>query len=372
MGSPARPRGRITSDWSYVSHQDPPDEGPKGQDGMPSSGEPAANFAHPDEAPTRAKLRRRRILQVAGAAAVTGVVGGGSYVAYDHYRRFGRATGQAIKDHRVKLSSSTPKMVIARGKSPTRNVRAALARMGGMESFVSPGEVVLVKPNIGWDRTPLQAGNTNPEVVAELIRACLAAGAKEVIVTDCPVDDGQRTFQASGIQVAAAKAGATVILPHQSPYRVVTLSQALGAWDVLEPFVTADKIINVPIVKHHGAAGVTAGMKNWIGITTKRRSTFHTRLNATISELAALMRPTLTVLDATRVLRRNGPKGGSLSDVKQVDTVVMSVDPVAADAWAAELLKTPTGQLEYLGLAARMKLGQIDYRKLNSQEIVAG
>jgi uncharacterized protein (DUF362 family) len=355
-----------------VSQKDPPKESLESQDGTSSSSEPTANFAKPGKAPGRSRLGRRRVLQVAGAVAVAGVLGGGGYVAFDRYRRFGRAAAQGIADHRVKLSSSTPKMVIARGKSPARNVQAALASMGGMQTFVSSGDVVLVKPNIGWERTPLQAGNTNPEVVAELVRACLAAGAKEVIVTDCPVHDAEKTFKASGIQVAAAKAGARVILPHQSAYRVVTLSQALGAWDVLEPFVTADKIINVPIVKHHGAAGVTAGMKNWIGVTTKRRSTFHTRLNATISELAALMRPTLTVLDATRVLLRNGPKGGSLGDVKQMDAIVMSVDPVAADGWAAELLKTPTSQLEYLALAERLKLGQIDYRKLNPKELTTG
>jgi uncharacterized protein (DUF362 family) len=218
----------------------------------------------------------------------------------------------------------------------------------------------------------MHGATTNPEVVAELVRACLDAGAKEVLVTDCPVEDAPECFARSEIEKVAAQAGARVIRPDQSRYRPVTLSDSLGTWDVLEPFVTADKIINVPIVKHHGSAGVTAGMKNWIGITTKRRSTFHANLQQTIAELAALMRPTLTVLDATRVLLRNGPRGGNLADVKKLEVIAMSVDPVAADAWAADLLQHPQSEVTYLELAQKMKLGDVDYKKLDPPEIHTG
>lgn len=332
--------------------------------------EPAATFTRDGE-PAPRKMLRRRLLQIAGAAAAIGVVGGAGYVGYDRHRRFGRS-GASMPDHRVQLPKATPKMVIARGKSAVANVQAALARMGGMKSFVRPGEVVLVKPNIGWIRAPMHAANTNPEVVAELVRACLSAGASEVVVTDCPVQNAPQCFARSQIETAAADAGAKVIRPDQSSYRAVTLSDALGTWDVLEPFVTADKIINVPIVKHHGSAGLTAGMKNWIGITTKRRSTFHANLHQTIAELAALMRPTLTVLDATRVLLRNGPRGGNLADVKKLETIAMSVDPVAADAWATDLLQFPQSKISYLELAEKMKLGELDYKKLNPPEINTG
>ena len=317
------------------------------------------------------RMLRRRLLQLAGAAAAVGLVGAGGYVGFDRYRRFGRS-GASMPDRRVLLPSGTPKMVVARGKSAVANVQAALARMGGMKSFVQSGDVVLIKPNVGWIRKPMHAATTNPEVVAELVRACLSAGAKEVVVADCPVDDAAQCFERSGIAAVADQAGAKVIRSDQSAFRAVTLSDALGTWDVLEALVTADKIINVPIVKHHGSAGVTAGMKNWIGITDKRRSSFHVNLDQTIAELAALMRPTLTVLDATRVLLRNGPRGGNLADVKKLDTLAMSVDPVAADAWAADLLEYPLSQVVYLELAVKLKLGERDYKKLGAVEINSG
>jgi len=297
-----------------------------------------------------------------------GVLGAGALVAYDQYRRFA-AAGGAIRDHRVKVAASTPRLVIARGTDPQRNVTAALHALGGMKQFVKKGDVVLVKPNIAWDRVPAQAGNTDPGVVAAIVRACRDAGAREVLVTDCPVQDAARTFERSGIEKAAREAGARVLRPDGARAPAIEISGRMGNWPVFEPFVAADKIINVPVAKHHGSARVTAGMKNWIGITLHQRSRFHTALDRTIAELAQLMRPTLTVVDAHRVLMRNGPRGGNLDDVRAEHALAMSLDPVAVDAWACDILGAPRDQVGYLRLAEQAGLGTTNYKSLNPVQL---
>jgi uncharacterized protein (DUF362 family) len=237
---------------------------------------------------------------------------------------------------------------------------------------VSQGEVVVVKPNVGWDRRPEQAANTNPQLVAAVVRACREAGAQRVIVTDHPVNDPQRCFARSGILDATREAGGVVAVPTDRGFSMVTIPGKLGRWPVFEPFITAQKIINVPIVKHHSLTGATLGMKNWYGILGGRRNRLHQRIDDSVAELAALMRPTLTVMDATRILRRNGPTGGSLADVERGDALAVSVDPVAADAWAAGLLELDPTRLPWLQLGQSKKLGIIDYRALSPVELSTG
>jgi uncharacterized protein (DUF362 family) len=316
-------------------------------------------------------ITRRRVLIAGGAAVASGALATGGFLIYDRRRRFGRSANLVIRDHRVELPASVPKMVIARGTDPALNVRAAIDRMGGMTRFINAEDVVVIKPNIGWDRNVAQAANTHPDVVAEVARACLEVGPRRVIVCDCPINKARRAFERSGILQAAIEAGAEVIMPDESTFNTVQLSERLGTWDVLEPFVAATKLINVPVAKHHRLTGTTAGMKNWIGITNKLRVMFHTDLQRTIAELSALMRPTLTVVDASRVLMDTGPEGGSLSHVKQVQTVAVGVDPVAMDAWAFSLFGAMPGELpEFLSLAEDMGLGHADFNAMSPVTIV--
>ena len=314
---------------------------------------------------------RRRVLVGMGSVLGAGILATGGIAIYDRHRRFGRSSDAAVRDHRVVLPAGAPRMVIARGLDPARSVRAAVEGLGGMSSFVSPTDTVLVKPNIGWARTAEQGANTHPEVVAEVVRLCREARAKRVIVCDCPVNKARSAFERSGIMAAALAAGAEVILPEDSRYRTVTISQRLGTWDVLDPFVFADKIINVPVAKRHALTGVTCGLKNWFGITAKDRMLLHQNVQQVIAELAALMRPTLTIVDASRVLMENGPAGGNIADVKPTRTIAAGTDPVALDAWATQLFPGQTVAAS-LGLAAQMGLGQLDFAALSPKEIIAG
>jgi uncharacterized protein (DUF362 family) len=315
-----------------------------------------------DSSPPRRRLiTRRRVLVGCGAVVATGALTGGGFLAFDRYRRFGRDAESFIRDHRIELPASVPPIVIAHGADPALTVKAAIGRMGGMGRFVGPDDLVVVKPNIGFDRVPDQAANTHPEVVAEVARLCLKERPRRVIVCDCPVAESRRAFERSGIMRAALEVGAEVVLPEESSYHTVEISERLGTWDVLEPFVVATKIINVPVAKHHNLTDTTAGMKNWIGITGKLRVMFHNDLDRSIAELAALMRPTLTVVDASRVLMETGPSGGSLGAVKQVGAVAVGVDPVALDAWAYSLWGTGPQDLPHLfHLVEGMGLGQAD------------
>jgi uncharacterized protein (DUF362 family) len=331
---------------------------------------PMTHDCHPTEE-KQSMISRRRLLLLGGSVAGLAAIG----AAYEgHKMRLLHsllATAAPIRDHRVKVPATSSKLVVARGKSPARNVRAALERLGGLGQFITPGDTVLIKPNSAWDRVPFQAATTNPEVVAELVRACRDARAGEVIVAECPVDDAARSFERSGILKAARDAGARVILPAESTYVDVRIPGKLGSWPVLAPFTTATKIINVPIAKNHGGARTTAGMKNWIGITEKQRSLFHVNLDESIAALAALMRPTLTLVDATRILMRNGPRGGNLDDVRSVDALAVSTDPVAIDCWATDLLEVRIADVKYLKLAADRHLGQMDYRSILT-EVTSG
>jgi uncharacterized protein (DUF362 family) len=259
--------------------------------------------------------------------------------------------------------------VIARGPDAGRNTKALLERLGGLGHFVGSKDHVLIKPNIAWDRTPAQAANTDPAVVAAVIRACREAGVKQITVMDCSVNDPARCYERSGIAAAAREAQANVVLPDEVEKEAVEIPGLMGQWQVPAPFLTATKIINVPVAKHHGSARITAGMKNWFGITRDGRGLLHASLAESIVAIAAAVRPTLTIIDATRVLMRNGPQGGNLDDVKALNTVAAAFDVVALDAWAASILEAKQSKVSYLGLAEEKGLGKANYKALEPVEL---
>lgn len=304
--------------------------------------------------------RREAVSRLAAAGLVAGAVGGGALFFHD--RRRAEASAPPIPDWRVPPADRYPPAVAASGGDPAANVRRCLAALGGMERFVRPGESVLIKPNVGWDRIPQQAANTDPEVVAELVRLCRAAGARRVVVTDISCNDPRRCFARSGIAAAAGAAGAQVIESHRLVLVPAALAGLAAGLEVIEELFKADRVINVPVVKHHSLSRVTLGMKNWYGVLGNGRNRLHQAIDRSIAELGAAFRPTLTVMDATRVLLRNGPQGGSLNDVKAVEAVAAGTDPVLCDAWGAAQLGHAPQSLPFLELAQQRGLGRADLR----------
>lgn len=308
-----------------------------------------------------------KLLRVAGAGA--GAAGLGLWLSKHSWRPEPALAMAAKHGHTIAADPTLPEMAVITGDDPAQLTRQALEELGGIRRFIARGDIVLVKPNIGWDRTPEQAANTNPDVVAEVIRQCSNAGAKRVIVTDVSCNDPRRCFQRSGIAEAARLAGAEVVLPDPAMFKDVDLQgEILRAWPVLDLFLNADKIINVPIAKHHSLTGTTLGMKNWYGMLGGPRHLLHQRIHESLVDLADFVRPTLTIIDCYRILARNGPTGGNLQDVMLKKTLVAGTDPVALDAYVAKAYwNLEVSSLPYLKMAANRGLGTYEFEKVRTQ-----
>ncbi|HUV36653.1 MAG TPA: DUF362 domain-containing protein [Patescibacteria group bacterium] len=256
---------------------------------------------------------------------------------------------------------------VVKGSDSAAAVRKAVELIGGMNSFVSKGDIVFVKPNISWDRPPVQAATTNPAVVETVITMVLEAGAKRVIVADNTCNDARRSYTNSGIKTAAENAGADVPFMEKRKFAKTDLGgEILKMWDVYREVLEADKIINIPIAKHHGLSQVTLSMKNLMGLVGGNRSMMHQKLPESVVDLAAFFRPTLTILDAVRILTANGPQGGTLKDVRRLDTIAASTDLVRIDAFGITLFgdafpSSDPADFRHIGLAAERGLGSADF-----------
>jgi uncharacterized protein (DUF362 family) len=251
--------------------------------------------------------------------------------------------------------------VVARGAEPALLARAAIDAVGGIGRFVKPGETVLVKPNMAWDRTPEQAANTNPAVVAEVVRQCRVAGARRVIVAENPVHDAERVAIRSGIRAAVAQAGGEMVLPATSGFTWASVGgSVLASWEVLAVLLSADRLINVPVVKHHSLSRLTCGFKNHMGLLGGGRGRLHQEIHVCLADLAGAFLPTLTIVDAIRVMPRGGPTGGRLDDVVARNAVAAGTDPVACDAWAARLLDLDPRDVAHIAQAEGRGLGRIE------------
>jgi len=276
--------------------------------------------------------------------------------------------GTLLPGQRIQAAPTLPELAVATGPIPSRTIAAAITALGGIKRFIRAGDVVVVKPNIGWDRSPEQAADTNPEVVAAIVALCLEAGAKRVKVFDNPVNDPYRCYSRSGIAEAAKRAGAEVSYMDPGKFKEMKiLGEALKSWPIYTEAIEADKLINVPIAKQHGLSKLTMGLKNWMGAIGGKRSLIHQQIDAALADLAMVFKPQLVILDATRLLLRNGPQGGSPSDVRVANTIVAGVDQVAVDSYGATLFGLKGRDLGYLQKAYERGLGQLDYRLLKAK-----
>ena len=265
-------------------------------------------------------------------------------------------------------------MVEAVGKSPGYDIKALTRKTfdaaGGISHFIARGDVVAIKPNISWARAPQFAATTHPEVLQAVVELCQEAGAKRVRIADNTIHDARRCFAVTGAARVAKTTGAELIHPRSSLMREMELKGGrLGSWPVFVPLVEADKLINLPVAKHHSLSSLTLGMKNWIGAVDGSRWSLHQDIDESIVDLAQFFKPTVTLIDAIRIITRNGPSGGSTADVALKHTLILSDDPVAADAGAARLFDRRPGQLGFIRLAQKSGLGTYDLSTLDRQQV---
>jgi len=255
---------------------------------------------------------------------------------------------------------------VAEGKDYTAITRNAISALGGMQRFVKQGNVVVVKPNIGWDRKLEYAANTHPLVVRAIVEECIKAGAKRVKVFDNPCNDPRRTYENSGIQ-GVLKGLKNVEVKHleRERFKNVEINGVfLKEWELYDEALSADVYINVPIAKHHGLTKLTLGLKNIMGIMGGNRGYIHRSIEDALVDVNSVVKGRLTVIDATRILLNHGPQGGNLNDVKVLDKVIASTDIVAADAYATTLFNLNPQDISTTVTAYKRGLGEINLSKI--------
>ncbi|MBR2298290.1 MAG: DUF362 domain-containing protein [Bacteroidales bacterium] len=308
-------------------------------------------------------MKRRDFLRTALAGAVAGAV---------------KIEGSTILAADKGASTETPNDLVAvMGGEPAELYKKGIEAMGGMKRFVKKGQKVVVKPNIGWDKTPEYAANTNPVLVSEIVKDCLAAGASEVVVFDHTCDEWEGCYKNSGIAEAAEKAGAKVAFAHDEKYyREVELPLAVKMKNpkIHEAIIDCDVWINVPILKNHGGAKMTISMKNYMGIVWDRGYLHRHNLQQCIADATTYeKRPVLNIVDAYRIMTQNGPKGKTTDDVQLAKAIFMSTDIVAVDTAATKFFsqyrEMSLDNLPYLSMAQNVKVGTMDIDSLKVARI---
>lgn len=265
-------------------------------------------------------------------------------------------------------------VAVAEGKGPVANTEAVLEALGGIGRFVKKGDLVAVKPNIGWNRSVAQGANTHPEVVATVVKACLQAGAGRVVVFDRSCEDSRRTYRRSGIAQAAETAGAKVEHVKSSDFVETSIpaGKTLTRWPFHRYALEADVFINVPVAKNHNQTVLTMAMKNLMGVMGGERGDIHIDIHQKLADVSTLIQPDLNIIDATRIMVAHGPQGTSPDDLRSVDTVIASVNQVTADAYAAQSLpfeNLPAGGLfGYIKAAGEMGLGETDLSRMTERK----
>ncbi len=310
------------------------------------------------DAPITRRESIREILRWSGTAAVAGAVQWPSFTASDALaaapnKRFliegvGRTEGFSVRDL-------------------TRKVFEAA---GGIGRFVSRGDVVAIKPNISWARRPRFAATTHPEVLSAVIELCQEAGASRVRIADNTIHDARQCFALTGAGKVAKETGADLVYPRPSLMKNMKLGgKRLDVWPVFTPLVEADKVINLPVAKHHSLSSLTLGMKNWIGAVDGSRWSLHQDIHRSIVDLARFFKPEVTLVDALRIMTRNGPSGGSTDYVTMKNTLILSDDPVAADARASMLFGMNPEKIGFIHLAQKSGLGVTDFSTLETKKV---
>jgi uncharacterized protein (DUF362 family) len=315
-----------------------------------------------------ATLTRREFIKLTGLAAASLAFLQSGCAPQDQ-----NASNSSVKRQVPAPTGNQAYLAVAHGQDPAAILKAALLPLGGIERFVKPGQDVIIKPNICVDYHPAEyAATTNPVVVASLVTLCLGAGAKRVRVMDSPFAgiSPNSAYSVSGIDEAVKAAGGEmeVMSPVKFAKYDIPHGKSITAWPVYRDVLETDVLINVPIAKNHSLARLTLGGKNLLGVVSNP-NLIHSALGQRVADLASLIRPTLTVVDAYRILMDHGPTGGSLNDVKQANTIIASHDIIAADAYSATLFGMQGKDIPYVKDGADMGLGTLDLSSVKVEEV---
>ncbi len=314
--------------------------------------------------------RREFLIQTAKAtAAAAAFTGAGVWLS-------GREVDTArdlfvIPDYGIDRSALSADVAIARGTDSGAMVEAAVRALGGIEQFIAPGDRVLIKPNVGFDRPPSLGATTSPDVVRAVVRLCRSAGARDIIISDNPINSPTASFARSGMTDVASEEEATIHYLSSNDFELGDIGGvAVRRFDVAAGLLSGiDRVIGVPTLKDHNLSGMSFAMKNWYGLLGEGRNRFHQDIHNVIADLAMMIRPTLVIGDATRILMSNGPTGGSPSDVAPGNTIIASPDAVAVDALGLTLLGRTMDDCPHIQLAADRGIGIADLGRLRTEEI---
>jgi uncharacterized protein (DUF362 family) len=340
--------------------------------------------------------RRQFATQVGGFAAVAGGAVGAGLLLRDRWGMEGVKPPPPVrlKSFAVDLPVSRPSLVVvrsapidesrynsreeslqAREDQAFQMVKAAMTEMGGDQGigqFIKRGDVVVIKPNVAFDKNPDLAATTQPDTLAAVVKLCLGAGARKVIVADNPINNPESCFFKTKVGEAAVRAGAELMLPKESYFEQLYVGgeTITHTWKMFyRPFREATKVIGISPVKDHNLCKATVTMKNWYGLLGNPRNQFHQNIHGIISDFALMMKPSLVIADGRKLLMRNGPTGGSLNDVKRGDTIVVGTDHTAVDSWCvSKLLDKNRHDIVYLDKVIRRGLGK-DWQPQWTQEI---
>jgi len=312
--------------------------------------------------------RRKFITRVTKAGISVAVAGGLGAAFYDPVGPSGALVKSLVTVPDFSMPEAGKKMAVARGEDRGETLTRAFDALGGIGSFIKAGDRVLLKVNAAFASPPILSATTHPDLVARCIELCLKAGAKSVRVTDNPINDPAACFKLTGIEAVVASSGGELFLPKDSYFKPTTVpgGSLITEWPLLfDPLDGVTKLIGISPVKDHQRSGASMSMKNWYGLLGGHRNIFHQDIHNTIKELAMMVRPTLVILDGTTTMMTNGPTGGALSDLKNTNTMIVSTDQVAADAFGCTLLGKTVSDLPFISKAAAAGVGTADYESLN-------
>jgi len=323
-------------------------------------------------------ISRREFIIRAGATGA--LIAGSSALAYRLWQRdhfvpgFEKQSGFALGDYKVAPVKTLPSLAIAHGTDHGQVVRAAVDALGGMERFVRKGDIVVIKPNVAFDRPPALAATTHPDALRAVAKLVFEAGAATVMIADNPINSPSGCFLKSGLLEVAKELNLKLLYPETNSFAPLQMEgEILRNWTFFhEPFKTATRVIGLSPCKDHNLCHASMTMKNWYGLLGGRRNQFHQHIHSIVSDFALMMKPTLVILDGMNVLMRNGPTGGRLSDVKQMGTVIAGTDMVSVDACGYEmLLERNIEELTYIHKAHDRGLGDKNWKALFHKEVQA-